>query len=80
MEVYSCFVNNEKYYFTYNDPKYYSKLRKYRGVAQFWKEGDDNQKDTVPFSTKEDEIDLTHQKIEEQIEQKVKIKSASKNN
>lgn len=80
MEVYSCFINNDKYYFTYNDPKYNSKGRTYSEVAQFWKEGHDDQKELVSFYTKEDEIDLTHQKIEEQIEQKVKIKSASKNN
>lgn len=31
----------------------------------------ERERDTVPFYTKEDEIDLTHKKIQEQIEKKI---------
>ena len=67
MEQYCCFVNNEKYFFTYGDLKYNRNGKTYSGVAEFWKEGCERERDTVPFYTKEDEIDLTHKKIQEQI-------------
>lgn len=71
MEQYSCFINEEQYFFSYDDLKYYQNAKSYSGVAIFWKKGYENEKDIVPFYVKEEEIDLTHQKIIEQIERKV---------
>ncbi len=73
METYLCWINGEKYFFDYADPQYNATTKSYSGVARFWKEDCEEQKDTVSFYTKEDEVDLTHQKIQEQIEKKVNL-------
>lgn len=63
--IYSCFIGYEKYCFYYDNPKLDS--NRFNGVATFWNDSMPTERYTIPFWENADEIDLTHDKIKEEI-------------
>jgi hypothetical protein len=71
-DVFPCCFDGETYLYYHNELQTRNGGKSFTGMATFWKEGSQSNKDTVPFYVKADDIEITQEIICKNIERKVR--------